>query len=186
MGAASSQAPAWLVYDGAPPEPDGGATVPGSDGGPQSGGGALPGGGVLPSGGTLPAGGVLPGGGALPGGVLMSGTRARTRAGLHEALAGALALPGWYGRNWDALADALADRLDAGPLTVVVADAADLLADEPPAHLGTLLDVLGAVAAGGHETLRVVLRDAPDRLRALRDRVAAVLGRGVGTPPSAG
>ncbi|MEU5828627.1 barstar family protein [Micromonospora tulbaghiae] len=168
MGAASPQAPAWLVYDGAPPEPDGGATVPGSDGGPQSGGR------------------VLSGGGALPGGVLMSGTRARTRAGLHEALAGALELPGWYGRNWDALADALADRLDAGPLTVVVADAADLLADEPPAQLGTLLDVLGAVAAGGHETLRVVLRDHPDRLSALRDRVAAVLGRRVGTPPSAG
>ncbi|NED56559.1 hypothetical protein G3I24_37470, partial [Micromonospora aurantiaca] len=62
MGAASPHAPAWLVYDGAPPEPDCGATVPGSDGGPQSGGGALPGGGVLPSGGTLPAGGVLPGG----------------------------------------------------------------------------------------------------------------------------
>ncbi|KAB1906447.1 barstar family protein [Micromonospora tulbaghiae] len=166
MGAASPQAPAWLVYDGAPPEPDGGATVPGSDGGPQ------------------------PGGGALPGGVLIHGTQARTRAGLHEALAGVLALPGWYGRNWDALADALADRLDAGPLTVVVTDAADLLADEPPAQLGTLLDVLGAVAAGGHETLRVVLRDHPDRLAALRDRVAAVLsgrvdGR-VGGPPSAG
>ncbi|AYF27233.1 barnase inhibitor [Micromonospora tulbaghiae] len=174
MGAASPQAPAWLVYDGAPPEPDGGGTVPGSDGGPQSGCGALPG------------GGALSGGGALPGGVLMSGTRARTRAGLHEALAGALELPDWYGRNWDALADALADRLDAGPLTVVVADAADLLADEPSAQLGTLLDVLGAVAAGGHETLRVVLRDHPDRLSALCDRVAAVLGRRVGTPPSAG
>ncbi|WP_349876732.1 barstar family protein [Micromonospora sp. HUAS YX12] len=168
MGAASPQAPAWLVYDGLPPEPDGGAVVPGSDGGPQPGGGALA------------------GGGALPGGVLIHGTQARARAGLHETLAGALELPGWYGRNWDALADALADRLDAGPLTVVVTDAADLLADEPPAQLGTLLDVLGAVAAGGHETLRVVLRDHPDRLPALRDRVAAVLGRRVGTPPSAG
>ena len=44
----------------------------------------------------------------------------------------------------NALADALADRLDSGPLTLVVTDAADLLADEPPAQLGTLLDVLGA------------------------------------------
>ncbi|MEH0818916.1 MULTISPECIES: barstar family protein [unclassified Micromonospora] len=167
MGAASSQAPAWLAYDGTPSEPDGGATVPGSDGGPQSGGAALPGGGVL------------------PGGVLMSGAQARTRATLHETLAGALELPGWYGRNWDALADALADHLDAGPLTVVVTDAADLLADEPPAQLGTLLDVLGAAAAGGHETLRVVLRDHPDRLPALRDRVAAVLGGHVGAPPPA-
>ncbi|MEU0079339.1 barstar family protein [Micromonospora tulbaghiae] len=161
MGAASPQAPAWLVYDGASSEPDGGAAVPGSDGGPQS------------------------GGAALPGGVLISGAQARSRATLHEALAGALELPGWYGRNWDALADALADRLDAGPLTVVVTDAADLLADEPPAQLGTLLDVLGAAAAGGHETLRVVLRDHPDRLPALRDRVAAVLGGHVGAPPPA-
>ena len=162
MGAASAQPPAWLVYDGTPPEPEGGATVSGSGGDPWS------------------------GGGALPGGVLISGAQARTRATLHETLAGALELPGWYGRNWDALADALADRLDAGPLTVVVTDAADLLADEPPAQLGTLLDVLGAAAAGGHETLRVVLRDHPDRLPALRARVAAVLGRRVGTPPSAG
>ncbi|MFJ5544346.1 barstar family protein [Micromonospora chalcea] len=120
-----------------------------------------------------------------PDGVPISGTAGRTRAGLHETLAGALELPGWYGRNWDALADALADRLDAGPLTVVVTDAVHLLADEPPAQLGTLLDVLGAVAAGGHETLRVVLHDHPDRLPALRDRVAAVLGGRVGGPPPA-
>ena len=168
MGAASPQAPAWLVYDGAPPEPAGGATVPGSDGGA-----------------TVPGsdGGPQSGCGVLPGGVLMSGTRARTRAGLHEALAEALELPGWYGRNWDALADALADRLDDGPLTLVVTDAADLLADEPPAQLGTLLDVLGAVAAGGHETLRVVLHDHPDRLPALRACVAAALNGHVGTPP---
>ncbi|MEE3921580.1 barstar family protein [Micromonospora sp. BRA006-A] len=58
MGAASPQPPAWLVYDGAPPEPDG---------------------------------------------VPVSGGASRTRAGLHETLAGSLALPGWYGRNWDAL-----------------------------------------------------------------------------------
>ncbi|MBB5114447.1 barstar family protein [Micromonospora echinospora] len=122
-----------------------------------------------------------------PDGVLVSGAQARTRAGLHETLAAALALPDWYGRNWDAFADALADRLDAGPLTVVVTDAADLLADEPPAQLGTLLDVLGAVAAGGHETLRVVLRDHPARLPALRARVAAVLGgRLTGPPPATG
>ncbi|MEU7711922.1 barstar family protein [Micromonospora chalcea] len=120
-----------------------------------------------------------------PDGVSVSGTAGRTRAGLHEALARALELPGWYGRNWDALADALADRLDAGPLTLVVTDAADLLADESPAQLGTLLDVLGAAAAGGHETLRLVLRDHPDRLPALRDRVAAALGGRLAGPPPA-
>ncbi|MBQ1067839.1 barstar family protein [Micromonospora sp. D75] len=121
-----------------------------------------------------------------PDGVPVSGVAGRTRAGLHEALAGALDLPDWYGRNWDALADALADRLDAGPLTVVVSDAAYLLADEPPAQRGTLPDVLGAVAAGGHATLRVVLPDHPDRLPALRDRVAAVLGGRLAGPPATG
>ncbi|MEU8315142.1 barstar family protein [Micromonospora sp. NPDC048887] len=138
MDAASPQAPAWLVYGDAAPEPHG---------------------------------------------VPVSGAQARTRAGLHETLAGALALPGWYGHNWDALADALADRLDAGPLTLVVTDAADLLADEPPAQLGTLLDVLGAAAASGHATLRVMLHDHPDGLPALRDRVTAALGGHVGAPP---
>ncbi|MFC0032842.1 barstar family protein [Micromonospora chaiyaphumensis] len=116
-------------------------------------------------------------------GVVLAGGHVRTRAGLHEALAAAVPLPGWFGRNWDALADVLADRLDAGPLTLVVRDAADLLADEPPAQLGTLLDVLGAVAAGGHHSLRVVLRDHPDRLAALRTRITAALGGRVGAPP---
>ncbi|AXO34890.1 barstar family protein [Micromonospora sp. B006] len=133
----------------------------------------------------LPAWLVYDGAPSEPDGVPVSGTAGRTRTGLHETLAAALELPDWYGRNWDALADALADRLDAGPLTVVVTDAAHLLADEPPAQLGTLLDVLGAVAASGHETLRVVLHEHPDRLPALRDRVAALLGGRVGGPPPA-
>ncbi|WP_405089746.1 barstar family protein [Micromonospora sp. NBC_01392] len=111
-----------------------------------------------------------------PAGVPLPGPATRTRAALHETLAEALPLPDWYGRNWDALADALADRIDSGPLTLVVRDAANLLADEPPAQLGTLLDVLGAAAAGGHATLRVVLREHPERLPALRARVAAALG----------
>ncbi|GHJ53387.1 hypothetical protein Nm8I071_26940 [Nonomuraea sp. TT08I-71] len=48
---------------------------------------------------------------------------------------------------------------------------------------GTVLDVLGGVAAGGHRSLRVVLRDHPDRLPALRDRITAALGGRVGAPP---
>ncbi|MFI6131626.1 barstar family protein [Micromonospora sp. NPDC051141] len=111
-----------------------------------------------------------------PAGVPVPGAATRTRAALHETLAEALPLPDWYGRNWDALADVLNDRIEEGPLTLVVRDAANLLADEPPAQLGTLLDVLGAAAAGGHATLRVVLREHPEQLPALRARVAAALG----------
>ncbi|MCI4065744.1 barstar family protein [Micromonospora sp. R77] len=108
-------------------------------------------------------------------GAVLSGSAARTRAGLYDALDAALHLPGHFGRNWDALADVLADRLDAGPLTLVVADAGELLAEEPPAQLGTLLDVLGGVAAEARESLRVVLCDTPARLPALRSRLTATL-----------
>ncbi|MFE9689298.1 barstar family protein [Micromonospora sp. NPDC005806] len=113
----------------------------------------------------------------------LAGFGARDRAGLFDALTAALALPDWFGRNWDALADVLAERLDAGPLTLVVDDAGDLLADEPPAQIGTLLDVLGGVAAGGHHSLRVVLRDRANRLPALRHRIAVALDGHVGAPP---
>ncbi|WBB76215.1 barstar family protein [Micromonospora sp. WMMD1128] len=121
-----------------------------------------------------------------PAGVPVPGAATRTRAALHDTLAVAMSLPDWYGRNWDALADALADvltdRIGPDPLTLVVRDAANLLADEPPAQLGTFLDVLGAAAAGGHASLRLVLRDTPERLSALRDRIAAALGGHVGAP----
>lgn len=122
--------------------------------------------------------------GVDPVGTALGGADARTRDGLFDVLAAALALPGHFGRNWDALADVLADRLDAGPLTLIVRDAGELLADEPPAQLGTLLDVLGGVAAGGHHSLRVVLCDRADRLPVLRRRIAAALGGHVGAPPT--
>ncbi|NES12990.1 MULTISPECIES: barstar family protein [Micromonospora] len=122
--------------------------------------------------------------GAEPAGTVVGGANARTRAGLFDVLATALPLPDHFGRNWDALADVLADRLDCGPLTLVVRDAGELLADEPPAQLGTLLDVLGGVAAGGHHSLRVLLSDRADRLPALRHRITAALGGHVGAPPA--
>ncbi|SBT42456.1 barstar family protein [Micromonospora auratinigra] len=110
-----------------------------------------------------------------PDGVEVDATAARTRAGLFDALTATLALPDHFGRNWDALADVLADRLDAGPLTLRIRDAGLLLADEPPAQLGTLLDVFGGVAAGGHHALRVVLHEHPGRRAALRQRITAAL-----------
>ncbi|WP_432896554.1 barstar family protein [Micromonospora matsumotoense] len=114
----------------------------------------------------------------------VSGAAARTRPALFDTLADALDLPGHFGRNWDALADVLADRLDVGPVTLEVTDAGLLLADEPPGQLGTLLDVVGGVSAGAREPVRLVLRDTPQRLPALRLRLSAVLGGcGVAAPP---
>ncbi|RGC67637.1 Barstar (barnase inhibitor) [Micromonospora sp. MW-13] len=102
---------------------------------------------------------------------------ARTRADLFAALVDVLDLPGYVGRNWDALADSLRDLLDAGPLTLLVDDATQLLADEPPGHLGLLLTLLGDAAADALHPLRVVLRDAPDRIPVLRRRAVAALPR---------
>jgi hypothetical protein len=114
---------------------------------------------------------------AGPGQAVLPATAARSRVGLFAALVDALDLPPYVGRNWDALADSLRDRLDAAPLTLVVDDAAQLLADEPVGHLGVLLAVLGDAAADAPHPLRVVLADAPDRTPALRRRVARALPR---------
>ncbi|MFC8850530.1 MULTISPECIES: barstar family protein [unclassified Micromonospora] len=108
---------------------------------------------------------------------VLSAASARSRAGLFVALVGALGLPGYVGRNWDAFADSLRDRLDAGPLTLVVDDAAQLLVDEPVGHLGLLLAVLGDAAGDAPNPLRVVLRDVPERVPDLRRRTARALPR---------
>jgi RNAse (barnase) inhibitor barstar len=113
---------------------------------------------------------------------VVPGAAARTRTALFDALARALDLPAHFGRNWDALADSLRDRLDAGPLTLVVDDGPQLLADEPAASFGTLLAVLGEAAAQGRHPLRVVLRGEPEQLAALRRRSALALP--TADPPS--
>ncbi|MEV0809232.1 barstar family protein [Micromonospora sp. NPDC050200] len=104
--------------------------------------------------------------------VVVAGAAARNSGDLFGLLAQALDLPGWFGRNWDALADCLLDRDDAGPLALRVDDADQLLADEPPAQLATLLHVFDDVWSHGRHPVRVVLRAAPDRLPGLRRRVA--------------
>jgi RNAse (barnase) inhibitor barstar len=102
----------------------------------------------------------------------------RTRAGLFTELAARLRLPGYFGRNWDALADCLTDLVGEAPLTLVVDDAVQLLADEPPAQLATLLTLLGDVAAGRPAGLQVLLRCEPADEPALRRRITAATSRG--------
>ncbi|GAA2703616.1 barstar family protein [Micromonospora olivasterospora] len=109
--------------------------------------------------------------------VRLAADAARTRAALRAALVDALDLPAYTGPTWDALSDVLRDRLDAGPLTLVVDDAGRLLADEPPGQFALLLAVLGDAAAAARCPLRVVLRDAPERLPSLRRRAAEGVSR---------
>ncbi|MEV4657193.1 barstar family protein [Micromonospora sp. NPDC049301] len=99
----------------------------------------------------------------VPGAVVLDGAATRSRPALFAALADALALPAHLGSTWDALADVLRDRLDAGPLTLLINDAGELLADEPPGEYALLLAVLGNLATAAPHPLRVVLREAlPD------------------------
>jgi RNAse (barnase) inhibitor barstar len=94
----------------------------------------------------------------LAGTVTLAGATTRTRPALFAALAEALALPAYLGDTWDALADVLRDRLDAGPLTLLVTDAGQLLADEPSDQHALLMAVLDDLAGDAPHRLRVVLR----------------------------
>ncbi|MEU7799789.1 barstar family protein [Micromonospora arborensis] len=96
----------------------------------------------------------------VPGAVVLAGAATRTRAGLFAVLAAALALPTYLGETWDALSDVLRERLDAGPLTLLITDAGHLLADEPADQYALLLAVLGNLAANAPHPLRVVLDGA--------------------------
>lgn len=94
----------------------------------------------------------------VPGAVALAGAATRTRAGLFATLAAALALPAYLGDTWDALSDVLRDRLDAGPLTLLVTDAGQLLVDEPTQQYDLLLTVLGNLATSAPHPLRLVLQ----------------------------
>ncbi|MET8308593.1 barstar family protein [Micromonospora sp. NPDC005173] len=96
----------------------------------------------------------------VPGASVLAGAATRTRPALFAALADALALPTYLGSTWDALADVLRDRLDAGPLTLLINDAGQLLADEPAGQYALLLAVLGNLATTAPHPLRVVLHEA--------------------------
>lgn len=84
------------------------------------------------------------------------------------ALARALAFPAWFGGNWDALEDCLADLswMPAKGYVLVIAGAGGLGADDR----GVLLDILSSVAASWAERGRpffAVFADGAPQLPAL-------------------
>lgn len=79
-------------------------------------------------------------------------SRARTKAAILGALARALEFPAWFGKNWDALQDSLADLswLEARGW-VVLLEGADTPAAAAPEELAAALEVLRSAAASWAE-----------------------------------
>ncbi|MER5931479.1 barstar family protein [Streptomyces sp. NPDC002054] len=93
----------------------------------------------------------------------------RSKAGLMDACAEAFALPEWFGRNWDALADCLVDLswLPEAPGRVVVVSSWRGFARARPGDWETLREVLEEAVGywreveGAGAGLEVLLADAP-------------------------
>lgn len=83
-----------------------------------------------------------------------------TKRELLDALAGALAFPGWVGRNWDALADALGDLswLPPGAYGLVWRHPRRLPPDDRRTALELLHTAAGASAGTAHPLTVLVVR----------------------------
>jgi hypothetical protein len=80
---------------------------------------------------------------------------AASKAELLDAVAETLDFPAWTGRNWDALADALADLswLPTGP-HVLVWPATERLREADPAAYATAVEVLHGAARASADSAR--------------------------------
>ncbi|MDX3384759.1 barstar family protein [Streptomyces niveiscabiei] len=94
------------------------------------------------------------------------GTHCRSTIGLFAEWGGVLGFPEDFGYTWAAFEACLDAVTDPDPVTLVLCDAASLLADEEPGQLRNLLDVLGTGAFG-----LLLLDDTPDALRELAYRM---------------
>lgn len=95
----------------------------------------------------------------------LDGRRCRTRDEFFTEATSVLRLPDWFGRNWDAFEESLADAaLDE--LRIVHAES--LLDAEPPRALGTLVAILRS-----RDPLTVTLVCPPDALPAVEERLRA-------------
>ncbi|MCZ1002408.1 barstar family protein [Streptomyces mirabilis] len=96
------------------------------------------------------------------------GSHCRTARDLFAEWAARLGFPDYFGHNWDAFLDCLRGVVDDADhaLAIVVPEAGELLIDEQPEALATLLTVLGQAAGrpGSAPGLLLLLDDTPDRL----------------------
>lgn len=88
----------------------------------------------------------LPAGMAVPGALRLDGRRLTGKPAMLDALSQALALPDYFGSNWDALEECLADLSGLEGGVVLVVDHAEVPEAAAPDDWGILLDILSDAA----------------------------------------
>jgi hypothetical protein len=113
---------------------------------------------------------------------VVRGAKSPAAPELFDEIAAALQFPYYFGENWDALADCLADLgwLTADAVVIFISNAARLLDGEAPEELHTFLDVVQMAARNPIEgpndrrrILRVVLHTTPEDEPLLAQRLQA-------------
>jgi len=107
------------------------------------------------------------------------GKKMRTTDGLFDEFAAALQFPWYFGENWDAFDECLADMdswlLPTAGIAVLVYDAAQVLVDEPAEQLEIAVKVfataMAELAVSG--PFRIVLQAEPSAETVVRRRWAA-------------
>ncbi|MGN9755772.1 barstar family protein [Streptomyces sp. SD31] len=105
------------------------------------------------------------------------GSHCRTSRDLFTEWAAALGFPDHFGHNWDAFRDCLLDvvqdtvQASSLPLTIVVREADQLLADEPESVLVVFLEILGEAGGGTAPRLLLLVDDTPDGLARLVEAI---------------
>jgi hypothetical protein len=124
---------------------------------------------------------------------VVRGAKSRTRADFFNEAAAALQFPYYFGQNWDAFHDCLADLrwLRAEAVVVCITDAVHLLDRVEPEQLRTLADVIEESARHlsrsrdddeSPRSLHVIFHATPEDRRAFDARWA---GLGIGLDPMA-
>lgn len=106
------------------------------------------------------------------------GHKATTKTAFLNELSAAFQFPGYFGENWDGVADCLADLkwLPAQAHVVVIANANQLLSMEPVSELKTMLSMFKHVAENKLKAKKpipfhVVFHAGTDHAAALRQRL---------------